>query len=945
MAMGEGELDREGTTHSNSHITAGNNLSVISGNDTVIEGGNLAGTDVAMDVGGDLTVASVQDTGQVKGDRWDVSMNITVGAGASVGASVGYGETDGSSAWVNEQSSITGSGSVDIRTEGHTQIDGAVIANIDEEGNDDGNLSLDTGTLGYSDIEDHDQEKSAYLNVGFTMGDDNSTNQTESGTNYTASGHYNNHDKEQINRATVGEGTITVRDNEEQDTSDLNRDTDLAQEVTKDDSQNTNLYASTTATDSLTNLAENPSEQLNQWKDNVTSVASTDAWGLVGENASDALEDTYNAGSAVATNKDLGVGNFWVSLDSTHKMTQLKNDLTRTADGQALLARLTSDDPDQRLAAEAELGHRAQEKFGIDPSDIHFYAGSETTSVSLRDTVLGDVKGATVTEEGHSKRGTIYVNVDNATDGKDMTNTVGHEVYETVTLQTGGENDASQEAIANLVGGQLANRIDQATGGELANVGTGDLAGSNTVRQGTQHANTVGNAQVDYRQLQSKEMKAIKKMAPLMAKKEGITEEAAEKRMAEELLSHLDASWSSNFETQGREGDETALDYLSAALVEQGSAYAEYSDSDVPESPDATPKTYTKEEVKQSLIAYKDERASEYNDRTREGEGLTSQYSEQWQFYDKNLAADKSLSDYGDTALGAFAGFMDTGGGMVQGVVDMISDPAGTAQNVSLGMQQMLNEPEGTVSSIFEQREEGQINAALDNLQGDYFSGARTGMNTDLGFALDLGLLPVGRVGSLAVKKKTGKLETFQNQGELPGGSDNEFGVTPGQKLSEFKPLGLNVDPLVTTEGRAIFNEYKKLGLSDSEALDYTADLFQSGSAVPVQKTIKEPLYKVVMTGKTPSDVTPFWVTKTELDNLKAKPNEMLGKLALPLESHGVKFDVFEITPKNNATVFESIIAPTQQGSYTQSGGASQILVPDRTQFTTPVKTETIGLE
>ena len=315
MAMGEGELDREGITHSNSHITAGNNLSVTSGNDTVIEGGNLAGTDVAMDVGGDLTVASVQDTGQVKGDRWDVSANITVGVGVSGGASVGYGETDGSSAWVNEQSSIIGSGSADIRTEGHTQIDGAVIANIDEEGNDGGNLSLNTGTLAYSDIEDHDQEKSTYLNVGFTMGDDNSTNQTESGTNYTASGHYNNHDKEQINRATVGEGTITVRDNTEQDTSDLNRDTDLAQEVTKDDSQNTNLYASTMAADSLTNLAENPSEQLNQWKDNVTSALSPEAWKLVGENTAEALEEVgqfvanlnkLSPEEAVALNDKLG---------------------------------------------------------------------------------------------------------------------------------------------------------------------------------------------------------------------------------------------------------------------------------------------------------------------------------------------------------------------------------------------------------------------------------------------------------------------------------------------------------------------------------------------------------------------------------------------------------------------------------------------------------------
>lgn len=498
MAMGEGELDREGTTHSNSHITAGNNLSVTSGNDTVIEGGNLAGTDVAMDVGGDLTLASVQDTGQAKGDRWDVSANITVGVGVSGGASAGYGETDGSSAWVNEQSSIIGSGSVDIRTEGHTQIDGAVIANIDEEGNDGGNLSLDTGTLAYNDIEDHDQEKSTYLNVGFTMGDDNSTNQSESGTNYTASGHYNNHDKEQINRATVGEGTMVVRDNTEQDLSDLNRDTDLAQEVTKDDSQNTNLYASTTAVDSLTNLAENPSEQLNQWKDNVASVGSADAWGQVGENATDALEDTYNAGSAVATDENLGVDNLWVSLDSTHKMTQLKNDLTRTAEGQALLARLTSDDPDQRLAAEAELGHMAQEKFGIDPGDINFYAGSETGSESLASTLTMEVKGATVSEEGHEEYGNIYIDVENADDALDLNETLGHEVYESVTLQTGGENDNSQEAIAGLVGEQLASRLDDALDGGLGDVRTDDLANTNTVQTGTQQSHSVGGADVEY---------------------------------------------------------------------------------------------------------------------------------------------------------------------------------------------------------------------------------------------------------------------------------------------------------------------------------------------------------------------------------------------------------------------------------------------------------------
>lgn len=203
----------------------------------------------------------------------------------------------------------------------------------------------------------------------------------------------------------------------------------------------------------------------------------------------------------------------------------------------------------------------------------------------------------------------------------------------------------------------------------------------------------------------------------------------------------------------------------------------------------------------------------------------------------------------------------------------------------------------------------------------------------------------IDNVGSQTTKKNTDELGNARNSGDLPGGADNEFGTIPSQKLADFQPSGLNIDPLSTTEGRAIFNEYKKSGLSDVDAEKYTADLFRSGSSVPVQKTIQEPLYKIVVTGSTPSDVTPFWFSKAELDKLKANPKDVLDKLAVPLQSHGVKFDVFEITPKGSATVFESTVAPTKQGSFTQSGGANQTLVPDRSQFTPPVKTETIEFE
>ncbi len=54
------------TNHTNAVIQAGDTLATWSGRDTTIAGGHLEGDRVWMDVGGDLTVASVQDTGSVQ---------------------------------------------------------------------------------------------------------------------------------------------------------------------------------------------------------------------------------------------------------------------------------------------------------------------------------------------------------------------------------------------------------------------------------------------------------------------------------------------------------------------------------------------------------------------------------------------------------------------------------------------------------------------------------------------------------------------------------------------------------------------------------------------------------------------------------------------------------------------------------------------------------------
>ncbi|OJT31250.1 adhesin [Pseudomonas sp. FSL W5-0203] len=261
VSMGKGNLEREGQRQQEAYLYAGDRLGFASGKDTTIGGANLRGDEVVGRVGGDLKVSSVADTGKVKGKEFDISVTATIGPGAGVSGSVGFGKTTGKTDWVEEQTRITGKNAVDIKTENHTQIDGALIAA------DNGNLKLDTGTLGFSDIVGQDKEHGYYLNVGGTYkaGSSESKGNTvqdssqagkgkEGKTGWSVEGWNYEKEREQIVRATVGAGEIVVRKDAEtgaDSTAGLNRDVGKAYEITKDDEKRTDLYASSSSIDAV----------------------------------------------------------------------------------------------------------------------------------------------------------------------------------------------------------------------------------------------------------------------------------------------------------------------------------------------------------------------------------------------------------------------------------------------------------------------------------------------------------------------------------------------------------------------------------------------------------------------------------------------------------------------------------------------------------------------
>ncbi len=283
------DLERQSNTHQNANINAGGNLVINSGRDTTVSGAHIEGEDVDIDVAGDLSVASLQDTASADGQRSDANLSVTVGYGVSVSGSAGYGETQGNKAWVENQTSIVGLNSVDIDVEGHTQIDGALIANIDENGEDQGNLELTTGSIGFSDIEGVDEESSRYVNIsgGFTSEANSSNSSAGTGpgqrnrggvdqngvTSWGVNGYNNERNREQTTRATVGEGNITVTGGEgngEEQLAGLNRDINNAQEVTRDEKSETNLYVTSSSVDS----ALSPGQTLAQWQQGLANYGA-----------------------------------------------------------------------------------------------------------------------------------------------------------------------------------------------------------------------------------------------------------------------------------------------------------------------------------------------------------------------------------------------------------------------------------------------------------------------------------------------------------------------------------------------------------------------------------------------------------------------------------------------------------------------------------------------
>jgi hypothetical protein len=283
------------TTYNNSTLS-GTDINISTTGDSNIQGGNVAAINsLNLDVGGDLTLESKQNRTRGSNKGFGISGGFGFDAGTqapdatstAVGsalsslnggtdvATTSLGDTSGGVGSINGGlnassgryqtretvlSSLTGD-KVNINVEGNSNIVGALIAAQDSEGNDNGNVTFDTGSLSFTDLSNtsYSSEQSAGINLNVGIGDTqaapnseqaavNDTNPANpanptspSGAGETASNsldinssQYTYRNTSSIDKsktlATIGQGNVTVGSEGlgEGETADINinRDTD-----------------------------------------------------------------------------------------------------------------------------------------------------------------------------------------------------------------------------------------------------------------------------------------------------------------------------------------------------------------------------------------------------------------------------------------------------------------------------------------------------------------------------------------------------------------------------------------------------------------------------------------------------------------------------------------------------------------------------------------------
>ncbi|MBB5860247.1 filamentous hemagglutinin [Xanthomonas arboricola] len=227
VSAGKGSAKGNSDLLTESVVTANDTLTLVSGNDTTIQGAQAVGNKVLANVGGDLLIKSEQDTNEYKSKQQQASLTLATGSGS--GGSYSQQKVNSSYTSVTEQSGIqAGNGGFDITVGGNTKLVGGAIASAA-----DASLNrLSTDSLTVEDL----QNKAEYKTSGVTVagGTGSSMASVAIGAGLSMLGNASD-SSSSTTKSDIAAGTIQIRNGDESALAGLDRNaTELQQSGLKE---------------------------------------------------------------------------------------------------------------------------------------------------------------------------------------------------------------------------------------------------------------------------------------------------------------------------------------------------------------------------------------------------------------------------------------------------------------------------------------------------------------------------------------------------------------------------------------------------------------------------------------------------------------------------------------------------------------------------------------
>ncbi|WP_353627645.1 hemagglutinin repeat-containing protein [Ralstonia pseudosolanacearum] len=181
-----GRANGDSSVWTNTHVTAGDTLTIRSGGDTNLKGAVASGRQVIADVGGNLNVESLQNTDHYDSKQQSAGVSVSIcvppicyGA-SSVSGNVSQNKLNSDYSGVMEQSGIkAGDGGFQVGVKGNTDLKGGVIASSDKAVQE-GLNRLTTATLTHSDIQNQANYSGSQVSISgeYSFGGGSSTDKS-----------------------------------------------------------------------------------------------------------------------------------------------------------------------------------------------------------------------------------------------------------------------------------------------------------------------------------------------------------------------------------------------------------------------------------------------------------------------------------------------------------------------------------------------------------------------------------------------------------------------------------------------------------------------------------------------------------------------------------------------------------------------------------------------